>query len=324
MNILITGGAGYIGSHMSHTLMDRKYKFFVIDNLSTGSENLLPQNCRLIKSDIASGEVISNILKQEKIDSIMHFAASISVEESMRYPLKYYDNNTKKTIELLNICKKSRVKNFIFSSTAAVYGNSTSSLLKEDNKCCPINPYGKSKLMCEDIIKDLHQSGIKTIILRYFNVAGADKKLRTGQIIKPATHLISKLCEVALNQNLTFEIFGTDYNTKDGTCIRDYIHITDLIEAHINSLDYINNGGESDVFNVGYGEGFSVKEILFSMERVLNQKFKIKHSNRREGDVPQVVANNKKIISKIKWKPKFNNIEEILSDSYNWEKMKNF
>ena len=271
MKILITGGAGYIGSHVSHLLVDRGYNVTIIDSLLTGNKKLIPKKAKFINSDISNVKRINKILQKYKFDLVIHFAGLIRVDESVKFPKKYIYNNYEKTKIFLNICLKNGLKKLIFSSTAAVYGNPKKNKVSENNKLSPLNPYAKSKLMIENFIKKLSKKNdLKYVILRYFNVAGADKKMRTGLISKYSTHLIKIVSEVAVKKRKKLLINGDNYKTRDGTPIRDYIHVSDLAEAHLLSLKYLLVGNKSGIFNCGYGKGYSVREIIQTANKLFN------------------------------------------------------
>lgn len=321
MKILITGGAGYIGSHVSHLLVDRGYDVTIIDSLLTGNKKLIPKKAKFINSDISNVKKINKILQKYKFDLVIHFAGLIRVDESVKFPKKYIYNNYEKTKIFLNICLKNGLKKLIFSSTAAVYGNPKKNKVSENNKLSPLNPYAKSKLMIENFIKKLSKKNdLKYVILRYFNVAGADKKMRTGLISKYSTHLIKIVSEVAVKKRKKILINGDNYKTRDGTPIRDYIHVSDLAEAHLLSLKYLLNGNKSGVFNCGYGKGYSVKEIIQTANKLFDNTINFSIGPKRAGDSKYVVANPTKFIKTMKWKPKFNNIKKIIISAVNWEK----
>jgi UDP-glucose 4-epimerase len=269
MTVLVTGGAGYIGSHMVHALVDAGESVAVLDNLSTGFRFLLPSNVPLIAGSTGDRELAARILRQHDVDTVVHFAASIVVPDSVRDPLGYYRNNTLNTCNLLDVAIANGVKHFIFSSTAAVYGNAERVPVREDDPKNPISPYGTSKLMSELMLRDAALAhGLRYVVLRYFNVAGADPKGRTGQSTPQATHLIKVACEAALGKRAKIDVFGTDYDTPDGTGVRDYIHVSDLVGAHSAALAYLRKGGDSATFNCGYGRGSSVKEVIASVKRI--------------------------------------------------------
>lgn len=313
-NILVTGGAGYIGSHITHKL---NRKIIVIDNLSSGSKKMLNKKAIFINEDIRNTSKISKIIKKFNIDSIIHLAAHISVEESVKNPNKYYNNNIEGTLSILKACKNSKLKNLIFSSTAAVYGESESKKkYSEEDIKMPNNPYGISKLVCEEIIKSFCKNNINYAILRYFNVVGSDYKNKIGQI-RSSDHLF-KNCSRNIINNKNIKIYGKNYLTKDGTAIRDYIHINDLIDLHILALNYISNN-KSLIINCGYGKGHSVKEVAEEFLKY-NESIKIKYCKKRMGDPTQIVADNSKILKIFKWKPKFNNLSIMVKDTILWEK----
>lgn len=325
MKILITGGAGYIGSHVSHLLVDRGYNITIIDSLLTGNKKLIPKKAKFINSDISNVKRINKILQKYKFDLVIHFAGLIRVDESVKFPKKYLNNNYEKTKIFLSICLKNGLKKLIFSSTAAVYGNPKKNKVSENNKLNPLNPYAKSKLMIENFIKKLSKkNGLKFVILRYFNVAGADKKMRTGLISKYSTHLIKIVSEVAVKKRKKILINGDNYKTRDGTPIRDYIHVSDLAEAHLLSLRYLLKGNKSGIFNCGYGKGYSVKEIIQTANKLFNNTINFSIGPKRPGDSKYVVANPNKFIKTMKWKPKFNNIKKIIISAVNWEKKLKF
>lgn len=320
MRIFVTGGAGYIGSHVVKELGERGHEVAVFDNLSTGNRWAVLFG-ELFEGDLADREAVRKALRVFKPDAVMHFAAFIQVDESVREPLKYYKNNTINTINLLDLLVEEGVRNFIFSSTAATYGIPEKMPVTEDTPQNPINPYGASKLMVEGVLKDLSKTGaINYVILRYFNVAGADSKCRIGQAYKYATHLITRALKTAKGEFDKLTIFGTDYPTSDGTCIRDYIHVDDLADAHIVALEYLLNEKKSDIFNCGYGHGFSVKEVVKEVKKVTGIDFKVVEGERRIGDPPILVADNKKIKEKLNWKPKFDDIDYIIKTAWEWEK----
>ncbi len=328
MNILITGGAGYIGSHVVKLLLkNSKYNITVIDNLSTGFLDTIEtlksiRSFDFIKADLCNWDEMRGIFKAKRFDAIIHFAASLIVPESVKDPLKYYLNNTANTANLVKLAVDHGVKKFIFSSTAAVYGEvNDENGISEDFPTNPINPYGQSKLFSEKIIQDVAKinKNFKYVIFRYFNVAGADPELQIGQKTKNATHLIKVAAEVACGKRDKMYIFGDNYPTSDGTCIRDYIHVMDLADVHIKGLEYLDENG-SDIFNIGYGKGASVKEVINTMKKVSGVDFKVEIASRREGDPAVLVAKNDKIIQKMKWAPKYNNLEFICKTAYEWEK----
>lgn len=321
-SILVTGGAGYIGSHVVKLLGERGENIVVLDNLSTGNEDAVLYGT-LIHGDTGDRDLVSRILREHNVDTVMHFAAHTIVPESVENPLKYYANNTQNTLNLLRCCSESGVDKFIFSSTAATYGipGDSSKPCSEELQTAPINPYGMSKLMSEHMLKDLSFStGLKHVILRYFNVAGSDPSGKIGQSTKKATLLIKVAAEVALGKRDQLMVFGTDYDTPDGTGIRDYIHVTDLASAHLSALDYLRQGGDSTLVNCGYGKGFSVREVIEATQRIHGQAFKVVEQPRRAGDPPALIAAVEKIHRTLDWKPEFDDLDVIVKTSLDWEK----
>jgi UDP-glucose 4-epimerase len=320
MKILVTGGAGYIGSHVVKALGQRMDEILVYDNLSTGYEWAVLYG-RLVKGDLSDKVFLDEIIKEFKPDAVMHFAACIQVEESVREPLKYYRNNTVNTLNLLEIMKENEINNVIFSSTAAVYGIPEKIPVNEDVPLNPINPYGSSKAAVERILNDLSQaSDFHYVSLRYFNVAGADPDGRIGQVYKESTHLITRALKTAKGEVDTLKIFGTDYPTPDGTCIRDYIHVDDLASAHLLTLDYLLDKGRSRVFNCGYGFGYSVKEVVEAVKKITCRKFKTEDTERRPGDPPVLVADSSRLKRELNWKPMHADLEYIIMTAWEWEK----
>jgi len=324
MNLLITGGAGYIGSHVARQLSEQGDSVTVFDNLSTGSREALLYSEKLIHADLADEKALTEAVSNGRFDAVLHFAASIVVPESVSDPLKYYSNNTANTLRLIKACVDYGIEKFIFSSTAAVYGMPSSGYADETAPPAPMNPYGASKLMSEQILRDTSLAhGLKYVVLRYFNVAGADPLLRMGQRTPNATHLIKVCCQAALGLRDRVEIFGVDYPTKDGTGVRDYIHVEDLASAHLAALSYLNDGGESSIFNVGYGEGSTVREVIEMVKKVSGVDFKVVESPRRPGDPAMLVARNEKIKNTGRWEPRYNNLEKIITDAWRWERKLN-
>ncbi|MCC0179169.1 UDP-glucose 4-epimerase GalE [Waterburya agarophytonicola K14] len=320
--ILVTGGAGYIGSHTVRQLGEAGYEIVVYDNLSTGSAKAV-LNGSLFVGDLDDKLALELAFAQHNFDAVLHFAASISVPESIANPLDYYANNTRNTLNLLRCCQKFRVKKFVFSSTAAVYGEPQENPVSESCPTNPINPYGCSKLMSERMIRDYGlSSDFKFIILRYFNVAGADLKGRIGQSSAKASHLMKVACDAALGNRPYVDIFGTDFDTPDGTGIRDYIHVEDLAAAHIDALRYLEEGGDSDIFNCGYGRGYSVKEVLEKLKEVSGIDFSTIQSPKRPGDPACVIACGDRIRNVLGWQPQYNNLETILKTTFAWEQKK--
>lgn len=315
MNILVTGGAGYIGSHVVKQLGElTSHNITILDNLSTGFEKNILFG-KLIKEDLSNTEEIEKTFKENSFDVVIHFAASIVVPESVENPLKYYMNNTVNTTNLINIASKNGIKKFIFSSTAAVYGEPKVVPVDEFSATNPINPYGWSKLMSERVLIDTAKANkdFKYIILRYFNVAGASLDGKIGQSFPNAIHLIKIASETAIGKRDRMYIYGDDYDTYDGICIRDYIHIEDLANAHLKAIEF----DESDIFNCGYRRGFSVKEVIDTMKKVSKVDFKIIKENRRVGDSPILISDNSKIKKLMDWKPKYNNLELICETALN-------
>ncbi|MDD7514499.1 MAG: UDP-glucose 4-epimerase GalE [Campylobacter lanienae] len=327
MNILITGGAGYIGSHVLKALLEKNSdKITVIDNFYSGSRDALVAlesvgKFEFIKCDLADTDLLEEIFSTHKFDAIIHFAAYIEVFESMQNPLKYYLNNTANTANLINLALKFGVKKFIFSSTAATYGEPENGVVCENSPQNPINPYGNSKLMSEQILKDAAaaNSDFKFGILRYFNVAGASLDGLIGQNYPNATHLIKVATQTITGKRANMSIFGRDYDTKDGTCIRDYIHIEDLADAHLAVLDYLDDN-DSDIFNVGYGHGFSVLEVINMAKKISGVGFEVMDAPRRLGDPAILIADSSKLRDLTSWKPKKDSLETIISSALAWEK----
>lgn len=318
--LLVTGGAGYIGSHVVAQLGARGENIVVLDDLSTGHERAVLHG-RLVIGDIGDKDLLRAIFREYRIETVLHFAARIVVPESVAEPLEYYDSNTARARTLLAECDRAGVDQFIFSSTAAVYGDLTDDQASEASATVPLNPYGRSKLMTEWMLGDLSAaSAMRHVVLRYFNVAGCDGKGRLGQDTPEATHLIKVACQHAVGQRPDLEIFGTDYPTPDGTCVRDYIHVEDLAAAHLNALDYLRAGGESLTANCGYGHGFSVREVIDALERIHGDSLNVRESSRRAGDSASIVANSNLIRERLDWKPSRDNLDLILSSALAWER----
>jgi len=320
MKILVTGGAGYIGSHIVKTLGEKGHDIVVYDNLSYGHKWALLYG-RLIVADLADRDSLDSVFKREKFDSVIHMSAYVVVDESIREPIKYYRNNFVNALNLIDTCLKNGVNTFLFSSTAAVYGIPDKVPVTEDTPLAPINPYGASKVMVERVLNDVNLSNnFRYISLRYFNVAGADPLARIGQARKDATHLITVSLRTALGRRGALNIFGTDYPTPDGTCIRDYIHVDDLADAHIFALEYLASGGESRIYNCGYGHGYSVKEVVEKVIEVTGVRFPVKNVDRRPGDPPELIADASKLREELGWEPRHDDLEYIIKTAWEWEK----
>jgi len=320
IKILVTGGAGYIGSHVVKALGERGYQVLTYDNLSYGCRDSVLYG-DLVVADLADKEKLRRVFEEFKPDAVIHFAASIVVPESVREPIKYYRNNFCNTLNLIEACIEQGVKNFLFSSSAAVYGIPEKSPVDETASLAPINPYGRTKAMVEHLLADLSQAeDFRYVSLRYFNVAGADISGRLGQRRPDATHLITLAVKTALGKRPFLEIYGANYPTKDGTCIRDYIHVDDLAEAHLLALEYLIENGKSEVFNCGYGHGYSVREVVEATKRVSGVDFKVIETTRREGDPPELVADNRKIKNTLCWMPKYDDIQYIVKTALEWER----
>jgi UDP-glucose 4-epimerase len=318
--ILVTGGAGYIGSHMVLALRDAGERPVVLDNLSTGTRLAVPESVPFYRGDCGDASLVGGILKDHAIDTIIHFAASIVVSESVIEPLAYYENNTVKSRALIDQAVRAGVANFIFSSTAAVYGDPQSTPIREDSATSPINPYGRSKLMIEWMLADTARvKPLKYYALRYFNVAGADPAGRSGQSTPQATHLIKIAVQAALGQRDGMDVFGTDYPTPDGSCIRDYVHVSDLAQAHLDALTYLRNGGESAISNIGYGKGFSVLEVIQAVKQVSGVNFEARLKPRRDGDPAVLVASNERAKALLGWTPRHDDLSRIIRDALSWE-----
>lgn len=321
MAVLVCGGAGYIGSHTVYSLLQRNEDVVVVDNLSTGHKQSLSDKVKFYFGDIRSKETLNQIFVENDIESVIHFAADALVVESMRDPLKYFNNNVYGMQVLLECMVRCHVDKIIFSSTCATYGTPLVTPISELTPTNPINPYGESKLIMEKMMKWVSQiHNIKYVSLRYFNAAGALSDGSIGEDHEYETHLIPLVLNVPLKKRSHVNIFGDEYPTKDGTCIRDYIHVMDLANAHILALDYLRNGGESDIFNLGNGNGFSVKEIISAAEKVTGEVIETRISTPREGDPPELVANNTKAQHILHWVPQYSNIEEIIATAWNWHK----
>jgi UDP-glucose 4-epimerase len=321
MTILVTGGAGYIGSHMVHALVDAGESVVALDNLATGFDWAVAEGVPLVVGDTGDQPLVASLIAAHKIEAIIHFAASTVVPESVAEPLAYYRNNTVNSRALIETAIKGGVRHFIFSSTAAVYGNPERVPVAEDAPTMPMSPYGASKLMTETMLRDAgHAHGLNYVILRYFNVAGADPRLRTGQSTRNATHLIKVATEAALGLRPKVDVFGTDYSTPDGTGIRDYIHVSDLARAHSDALRHLRAGGASLTLNCGYGHGFSVLEVIDTVKRVSGVDFRVDVAARRPGDPAQVVAAADRARSLLGWRPQLDDLSTIVSHALAWQK----
>jgi UDP-glucose 4-epimerase len=318
--ILVTGGAGYIGSHTVLQLVARGERVVVLDDLSTGFRQAV-RDVPLVVGNVGDRKLVDSLLAEHRVDTIVHFAAHTIVPESVSNPLKYYGNNTCATRSLLDAASQAGVRHFVFSSTAAVYGIPDSGLAAEDTATRPINPYGTSKLMSEWMLRDLcAATPMRHVVLRYFNVAGSDPEGRIGQSTAKATLLVKAAAEHAVGKRPHISVFGTDYPTPDGTGVRDYIHVTDLATAHLNALDYLRRGGDSLTANVGYGHGYSVREVLDSVARISGTRLTIREEPRRAGDPPSLVASCERVRRQLQWQPRFDDIDTIVRTSLEWEK----
>ena len=321
MTVLVTGGAGYIGSQTVYALVDAGERVVVIDNLTTGFDWAVATEAKLLVGDIGDQALVTRAITEHGVDAMIHFAGSIVVPESVTDPLGYYRNNTVNSRAMIECAVECGVKNFIFSSTAAVYGNPGRVPVSEDDPTVPMSPYGSSKLMTEVMLRDCGLTyGLQHVILRYFNVAGADPQERTGQSTKGATHLIKVAVETAIGKREKIDVFGTDYDTPDGTCIRDYIHVSDLARAHLDALAHLRGGGASLTLNCGYGHGFSVLEVIDTVKRVSGVDFKVTFADRRPGDPARVVAASDRIRAILKWRPQFDDLGTIVAHSLAWER----
>ena len=323
MAILIVGGAGYIGSHFAHALAERRDKIIVLDDLSTGRVDLLPQQATFVQGDLSDADLVRRLIREFKVDVLANFAAKIVVEESVAQPLDYYETNTTKARSLIAVAMHAGIKNFIFSSTAAVYGNGNSNgiPISECASLNPISPYGRSKLASEWILEDVAKvNRLSFVIFRYFNVAGADPNLRTGQCSPKATHLIKLALDAALGLRPNLTVFGNDYPTPDGTCVRDYIHVSDLAEAHVLAANYLRSGGTSRVFNCAYGHGSSVLEVIARVKQITGKDFPVLIGERRDGDPASLIADGSALRSELKWEPKFADLDLIISHALAWQK----
>jgi len=322
MTVLVTGGAGYIGSHMVHALADAGESVVVIDNLSTGFSAFVPEGVPLFIGDAADENLVEGVLAAHDIESIIHLAGSVVVPDSMRDPLAYYRNNTMTTRSLLNVAVKCGISRFIFSSTAAVYGNPDQVPVPENAPTRPMSPYGSSKLMTEIMLHDTASAhGMSYVVLRYFNVAGADPIGRVGLATVGATHLLKIAVEAATGQRAKIDVFGTDYPTPDGSCIRDFIHVSDLAQAHRAALAYLRSGGNSVTLNCGYGRGYSVLETIEAVRRVSGRNFAVQYAPRRPGDIMAMVADTALMRATLDWTPQYDDLETIARHALAWEEI---
>ncbi|WP_262297434.1 UDP-glucose 4-epimerase GalE [Microvirga sesbaniae] len=320
MTVLVTGGAGYIGSHMVLALADAGKDVVVLDDLSTGFDWMVHPAAAFIKGDAGDEPLVAEIIRKHSIKAIAHFAGSIVVPDSVADPLKYYMNNTVRSRSLISAAVQNGVEQFLFSSTAAVYGDAKESPISEGAPLNPVSPYGSSKLMTEMMLRDVARAHpLRFVALRYFNVAGADPQGRSGQSTRHATHLIKVATQAALGERSHLDIFGTDYPTPDGTCLRDYIHVSDLVQAHVLALDYLGSGGNSTVFNCGYGRGYSVHDVVEAVKKVSDVDFPTNLSPRRAGDPATLIASADRIRAILNWSPKLDDLETIIRHALSWE-----
>jgi UDP-glucose 4-epimerase len=321
MSVLVTGGAGYIGSHMTYALVDRGEKAVVLDNLSTGNRSLVSERAVLVEGEVANQPLVGRLIRDHAVDAVIHFAGSIVVPDSVEQPLAYYANNTVASRALIEACIDAGVKAFIFSSTATVYAVDAKQPLAETEPTMPISPYARSKLMTEWMLEDASRAHqFHHMVLRYFNVAGADPNGRTGQSSPRATHLIKRAAQVVLGRVPHLDIFGTDYPTRDGTGVRDYIHVADLVDAHLLALNALRDGAPSSTYNCGYGRGASVREVIATVEQVIGRKLPVRESPRRTGDPPTLIADPARITSALKWQPRHDDLAGIVRSALEWER----
>jgi UDP-glucose 4-epimerase len=321
MSVLVTGGAGYIGSHMVLALLDAGEDVVVLDNLSTGFRWAVPSQAKFVAGDVGDHNLLLRLFLTNPIDAIMHFAGSVVVPDSVTDPLEYYHNNACKSRTLIVAAVEAKIPHFIFSSTSAVYGNPEENPAPEDAPLRPVSPYGTSKLVTEFMLRDAARAhDLRYVALRYFNVAGADPGGRSGQSTARATHIMKVACEAAVGRRPELEVFGTDYPTPDGTCVRDYIHVTDLVGAHLDALRYLRGGGESETLNCGYGTGFSVLDVVASVKRMSQCDFPVRMGPRRLGDPAAIVAKAERIGRVLGWRPKLNSLDTIVSHALAWER----
>ena len=316
--VLVVGGAGYIGSHIVRQLIKAKHDVIILDDLSTGFSRLV-QGDQFVKGKLGDSDLLNSLFKNERIDAVMHFAAFSQVGESMRHPLKYYRNNLSETVNLIDAMINNGVNRFVFSSTAAVYGEPQEIPITETHSCLPTNPYGNTKLAVERLLSDCDAAhGLKFMALRYFNAAGADDSGEIGEMHDPETHLIPNLFRAALGQIDHIQLFGTDYPTQDGTCIRDYIHVNDLAQAHLLALDALLSGVKSNVYNLGNNNGFSVREVIEKTQAAIGKTIPVKEAPRRPGDPAVLVASAEKIKKELGWQPTYESLETIIDTAWRW------
>jgi UDP-glucose 4-epimerase len=323
MSVLVTGGAGYIGSHMVWELLGHGEDVVVLDNLVTGFCWAVAPGAELVVGDVADRALVERLIAQHQVDAVIHFAGSVVVPESLEKPLKYYDNNTSRTRTLLETCIRCGIDKFIFSSTAAVYGPpQNDGPISENAALAPMSPYGSSKMMSEMMVRDAALAhDLRYVMLRYFNVAGADPQGRTGLSTRGATHVVKLACEAATGKREHFEIYGTDYDTPDGTAIRDFIHVSDLAHAHYTALHFLRNGGRKFTGNCGYSRGYSVREVIDCVKRLSGKDFKVVEGERRKGDIPAIVADASRMMKRLDWRPRHNTLEAIITDALAWERV---
>lgn len=321
MNVLVCGGAGYIGSHTVYELIERGHSVVVVDSLIKGHKAAVHNDAKIYLGDIRDEDFMDKVFKENNIDAVIDFAAFSLVGESVNEPFKYYENNVYGTLKLLEAMERAGVKKIVFSSTAATYGEPENDIIVESDKTIPTNPYGETKLTVEKMLKWADNAyGIKFVALRYFNAAGAHISGKIGEDHSPETHLIPIILQTALGQREKMFIFGDDYDTPDGTCVRDYIHVTDLADAHIKALEKLFKTNESGIYNLGNGKGFSVKEVIEKAKKVTGKDFKVEIEARRNGDPSTLIASSEKAIKELGWKPKFNTLDKIIETAWNWHK----
>lgn len=323
-HVLVTGGAGYIGSHCVRSLLEAGFNVVVVDNLYSGNRWAVPEKIPFIECDAGNSEVVADIIRKHRVGAVLHFAGHIVVSESVHDPLKYYLNNVCVSRNLVETCIRCGVGCFIFSSSAAVYGNPTVSPIPESASLAPINPYGTTKLITEWMLRDVATSSAYTdfryVALRYFNVAGARLDGAAGQTTLNSTHLIKVAAEASCGKREGVSIFGTDYSTRDGTCIRDYIHVEDLADAHVAALRYLHAGGKSEIYNCGYGRGFTVREVLVAMQEATGIKLDLVEAPRRSGDPAQLIADSSRLLRELEWRPRLDDLGVICESAYRWER----